>query len=74
MIIHGIKRILTGLIMRIIEETETEIYIELEDSDLPYNMCTTGKKVHARFKPIEGNFWMGRIWKDKKDLVGLFPS
>ena len=60
--------------MKVIEENETEIYIELNDKDLPYHMPSTGKKTCVRFESIEGEFTMPRIWKSKTELLETYPD
>jgi hypothetical protein len=37
--------------VRIVEETETEIYIEVCREELPINFASNGKKLHVRFQP-----------------------
>lgn len=43
--------------MKIIKETETEIYIEVEPKELPLQFASRGKKLHVRWmQPNEKNY------------------
>ncbi len=62
--------------MRIVEENETEIYIELEDKDLPYTQMASGKKVYVRFKQEEPVFDipMKRLWIEREEALKHWPN
>lgn len=59
--------------MRVTEENKTEMYIELDDEDLPFELPTNAKKIYVRFKSLEGDFHMARAWKSKDEVLLEYP-
>ena len=65
--------------MRIVEENEKEIFIEIDRKDLPLNFSSQGKQLYVKWiDPEESIKGLGkpmpRIFDDKKDMIGLFPE
>jgi hypothetical protein len=65
--------------MKITEENDQEIYIDIQQDDLPLTIESPGKNPYVRVvRPDDDISGLGlpipRIWKSKEELLKEFPQ